>query len=157
MGKISTEKKTYEFPSTHPLGTFLFWAKPCMHWDCGFLGVPLQTPLSRYIGRIIWGLLQSPFVVFFFISPIHYFFFVLYSMARLTKKRREKNTYRRNQKWKRRSHNRYYRNTKNHKRKLLTTICQQIRQLEDMDNFLETYSLPKTESRRNGSTEQNNH
>ena len=74
MGKISTEKKTYEFPSTHPLGTFLFWAKPCMHWDCGFLGVPLQTPLSRYIGRIIWGLLQSPFVVFFFISPIHYFF-----------------------------------------------------------------------------------
>ena len=37
----------------------------------------------------------------------------------------------------------HHRNTNNSNRLLWKPICQQIGQLKEMDNFLETYNLPK--------------
>ena len=43
----------------------------------------------------------------------------------------------------RRNNNQYHKDTKNHKRILQTIICQQIRQPNEMDTFLEAYNLPR--------------
>ena len=48
-----------------------------------------------------------------------------------------------NQKWKRRDYNWYHWNTKDCKKLLQRTVCQKNENLDEMDKFLQKYSLPK--------------
>ena len=57
-------------------------------------------------------------------------------------------------KWKRRDYNRQWRNTKDYKRILWTAICQQIGQPIRNGQILRIVQPSKTESRRNGKSEQ---
>ena len=61
--------------------------------------------------------------------------------SRLKKKREDLNKH--NQKWKRRDYNWFHRNTKDCKKYLWRTICQEIWQPGWNDKFLEKYNLPK--------------
>ena len=45
--------------------------------------------------------------------------------------------------WKMRHYNWHHRNTKDYKRLLWTTICEQIQHLDEVEKFLETYNPPR--------------
>ena len=66
------------------------------------------------------------------------------SLSRLIKKRREDQNYQ-NQKQKRRDYNWYHRNSKDCKKLLRATICQEIDNLGEMNKFLENIWPYKTE------------
>ena len=64
-----------------------------------------------------------------------------FKQAHQEKKREDPNI--NSQKWKRKDYNWYYRNTKDYKKLIRRTICQEIENLGEMDKFPEKYNLLK--------------